>query len=68
MFCDLTKTLMLTFKGTLFKGGLSNLVFFYLARGRVVHTRFDDLDLISRSQVCQKHTLQIVFRFLSTVV
>ena len=68
MFSDLTKTLMLTFKGTLFKGGLSNLVFFYLARGRVVHTRFDDLDLISRSQVCRNHQLQNVCRFLSTVI
>ena len=38
-----------------------------LAWGLAVHTRFDDLDLISRSQVCQNHKLQIVFRFLSTV-
>ena len=30
---------------------------------------FDDLDFVSRSQVCQKYKLQIVlFRFLSTVV
>ena len=31
-----------------------------LARGLAVHPRFDDLDLISRSQVCQNHNLQIV--------
>ena len=41
---------------------------YYLARGLAIHTRFDDLDLISRSQVCQNHKLQIGFRFLSTVV
>ena len=32
-----------------------------------IHTRFDYLDLISRSQVCQNHKLQIDFSFLSTV-
>ena len=39
-----------------------------VAQGLAVHTRFDDL--ISRPQVCQNHKLQlqIVFRFLSTVV
>ena len=32
-------------------------------------SRFDDLNLVSRSQVCHKHQMQIVcFRFLSTVV
>ena len=39
-----------------------------LAWGLAIHTRFDDLDLISRLQVDQNHKLQIVFRFLSTVV
>ena len=39
-----------------------------LALGLVIHTRFDDLDLISRSQLYQNHKLQIVFRFLSIVV
>ena len=38
------------------------------AQGLAIHTRFDDLDLISRSQVCQNHKLQIVFRFLSIVM
>ena len=39
-----------------------------LAWGPAIHTRFDDLDLISRSEVSQNHKKQIVFRFLSTVV
>ena len=30
-----------------------------LAWGLPIHTRFDDLYLISRSQVCQNHKLQI---------
>ena len=54
----LTKSLALAFGGTLFN----------LPRGLAVHTRFDHLDFISRSQVCQNHKLQAVFRFLSTVV
>ena len=29
-----------------------------------VYTRFDDLDLVSRSEMCQNHTLQIVFMIL----
>ena len=33
------------------------------------HSRFDDLDLISRSQVCQKCEVQIAcFKFLSSVL
>ena len=39
-----------------------------LAWGLAIHTRFDDLDLISRSRVCQNYKQYIVFRFLSTVV
>ena len=44
-----------------------------LAFGLAIHTRFDDLDLISRSQGCQKYEVKIVlfrflFRFLSTVL
>ena len=35
-----------------------------LAWGLAIHTRFYYLDLISRSQVCQIHKLQIVFRIL----
>ena len=41
---------------------------FNSARGLAIRNRFDDLDLISRSQVCQNHKLQILFRFLSTVL
>ena len=39
-----------------------------LFRGPAIHTSIDDLDLISKSQICQNHKLQIVFRFFSTVV
>ena len=39
-----------------------------LAQGLAIHTRFDDLDLISRSQVCRNHRLQIVFTSFSVVV
>ena len=42
------------------------------AWGLHFHCRFDDLDFVSRSHVCQKYKLQIVlskflFRFLSAV-
>ena len=40
--------------------------YFNFAQVLSIHTRFDDLDLISRSQVCQIRKLQVVFRFLST--
>ena len=57
MFSELKKKKsMLAFLRTLFD--------YNLARGLAVHARFDDLDLISRSQVCQIHKLQIVFRIL----
>ena len=36
------------------------LLLFYLQ----IYIRFDDLDHISRSQVCQKHTLEIVLFFV----
>ena len=38
------------------------------AHGLAIHTGCDDLDHISRSQVCQNDKLQIVFRPLSTVI
>ena len=62
MFSDFTQqeTLTLAFRWTLFKGGLLKFADYDLAQGLVVHTRFDDLDFISRSQVCQNHKLQIV--------
>ena len=62
------KSLTLAFWQTLFKGGLSHLHDYNLARGLAVRTRFDDLDLIVKSQVYQNHKLQILSRFLSTVV
>ena len=68
VFSDLTKTLTLAFWQTLFKGGLSNLRDYNLVRGLAIHTRFDDLELILRSQVCQNNKLQVVFRFLSNVI
>ena len=44
-----------------------------LARGLGFHRRFDDLDTVSKLQLCQKYEMQIVlfrflFRFLSAVV
>ena len=52
----------------LFHGHCSSKVFqtLYqnLAWGLPIHTRFDDLDLVSRSQVCQNNKLQIVFLIL----
>ena len=68
VFSDLKETLTLAFWRTLFNGGFQTLRVYNLARGLAMHTRFDDLDLISRSQVCQNDKLQIVFRPLSTVI
>ena len=68
MCSDLTKTLILAFWRTLFKGGLHNLRDNSYAQDPAIRARSDDLGLISRSQVCQIHTLQGDFRFLSTVV
>ena len=67
MFSD-KRTLMLAFWQT-FKGGLSNFVHDHnLAQGLAIHTRFDDFDFISRSQVCQNHKQQIIVKFLLPVV
>ena len=38
------------------------------SRGLAIHTKFDDLDLISRTQVGQNYKLRIVFRFLFPVI
>ena len=35
-----------------------------LAQGLDIHNSFVNLDLISRSQVCQNYTLQSVFKFV----
>ena len=59
------KTLTLPFSQTLFQT-LQN---YNRARGLHFHCRFDDLDFVSRSPVCQKYKLQIVlFICLSTEV
>ena len=68
MLFDLTKTLTLTLCRCHLRGVFQTLYDNNLAMDLTVHTIFDDLDLISRSQVCQNYSLQIVFRFLSTVV
>ena len=62
MCSDLTKTLMLAISRTL-KEVFQTLHDYCLARGLPIHTRFDDLDLASRSQVCLNHKLPIVFEF-----
>ena len=41
---------------------------FNLAQGLAIHTRFDDLDLISNLQICQNHKLPTDIRFLSSVI
>ena len=61
MFSDLTKTLTLAFWQTVFEGGISSLCDYNLVWGLAACTRLDDRDLISRSQVCQNHKLQIAF-------
>ena len=55
-FSDLTIIITLVFLWTLFKGGLSDFAWFYLAWGQSIYTMFDDL--FSRSQMYQNHKLQ----------
>ena len=61
MFSDLTRTIMLTFWHTCLREVFQTLHDYNLAWDLVlvIHTRFNDLDLISKSQVCQNHKLQI---------
>ena len=68
MFSDLTEALTLASDGCYLREIFQTLHHYNRAQGLAIHTRFDDLDLTSRLQVCQIHQLQIVFRFLSTVV
>ena len=65
---DFTKTLMVAYWWTLFKGGLSNCRITTFAFGPAIHTRFDDLYLTSGLQLGQNHKLQVVCKFLSIVV
>ena len=68
MFSDLTKTLSWLFGGHCLRRVFQTLRDYDLAKDPAICTRFDDLDLISRSQVCQNHKLQLVSGFLSIVV
>ena len=66
VFFDLAVTLTLAFFcGHCLREFSQTLSDYNLAPGLAIYTRFDDLDLISRSQICQNHKLQIVPRFLS---
>ena len=47
VFPDLTKTLLMTFSWTLFKGDFLNLNYYNLVWGLPIHTRFNDLKLVS---------------------
>ena len=70
MFFDLTRTLTLAFWQTLWEV-FQTLCDYNFARDLAIHNRFGDLDLVSRSQICQNHKLQNCFlkvRFLSTVL
>ena len=65
MFSDLAETLLLAFLQTLFERDFFQTLHRYnLAQGLPSDTMFDDLDLVSRLQVCQNHKLQIVVSIL----
>ena len=58
MFLDLTNTINIGFSRTLvFHTVHDN----KLVWGLLNNSKLDNLDLVSRSQVCQKHKLQVVF-------
>ena len=62
MFPDVTKTLLSAVSRTLFKRGFLKLrIIITLLGGVPIHTRFGDLDFISKSEVCQYLKLPIVF-------
>ena len=62
VFPNSTETLLLAFLGTLFNQGFK-FEYYNLAWGLPINFRFDQLELVSRSQVCQNHKLAIVFLF-----
>ena len=66
VFSDFTKKTLVAFWQTLFN--FQTLHDHNLVWGLAVHTRFDNLDLILRSQVFLNHKLQIVLRSLLTVM
>ena len=65
MFPDLREMLVffLFCQGLCLREVPQTLYDYNLARGQLIHTRFDDTDLPSRPQVCHNHKLQIVFDF-----
>ena len=68
LLLNLSKALTLAFGKHCLMKVLQFLNDYNLSRGLPIHTSMDDLDLISKSQLCQDHELQIAFRFLFTVV
>ena len=54
---DLTITLLLFFHGHCSSEVFDTLNYYNLALGLPIHTRFDDFDLASRSQICQTHKI-----------
>ena len=54
-FSDVTKALILVFGGCCLREIFPTLREYNLAQDLRVHIRFDDLDLISRSWVCQNY-------------
>ena len=59
-FPAFTKTVSLAFLWTLLGEVFQTFYNLTLLGELPVHTRFDNLDLVSRSQVCQNHELQSV--------
>ena len=69
VFSDLTRDLNVGFSAdTVYRRSFKLCMINNLAWGLAVHTRCDDIELISRSQVHQNHKQQIVVRFLSTFI
>ena len=68
MFSDLTKTLTFAFWWTFLKWVFQTFRHYNLAWGQAIHTRFNDLDTISRSHACQNHKLHFLFLFLFLIL
>ena len=58
----------LFFPGHCFSEFLQTLLCYNFALGLPIHTRFDYVGLVSRSQVCQKHKLPFKKKKLPSVV
>ena len=61
MLPDLTKSFIVGSSTDTVGAKFFKLCIINLACSQPVHTRFDDLDLLFRSQVCWNHKLQTVF-------